>query len=245
MKGDGNMNISLKSYRRSCLLGALGAILMLIGDLSLSIIPASQGDSGLFAREAYLNGAYETWRFPLLVGTGLIGIALCALAVRSVYEQILPEYRKTRVVIRVSGVVYLTSAMAIHLLIGSLADWTSQLSPLLGKEEALALVKAQYERVSPAMLPAYAGMVLLILTSAWAVATGKTFLPKKMVIVHMLIWQLVFILIPDIRQLCGTRVSTMDFVLSQGSGNAALFLYMIILYISAGRFWPGRSKALS
>lgn len=66
-----------------------------------------------------------------------------------------------------------------------------------------------------------------------------------MVIVHMLTWQLVFILIPDIRQLCGTRVSTMDFALSQGSGNAALLLYMIILYISAGRFWPGRSKALS
>lgn len=65
------MNISLKTYRRNCLLGAVGAFLMLVGDLCLSVVPASQSDSGLFAREAYLSGAYPAWRFPLLVGTGM------------------------------------------------------------------------------------------------------------------------------------------------------------------------------
>ena len=48
-----------KAYRRECLLGALGAFLMLIGDLFLSVIPASPGDGGLFAREAYLSGTWE------------------------------------------------------------------------------------------------------------------------------------------------------------------------------------------
>ena len=49
-----------KNYRRDCLLGALSALLMLVGDLCLSLIPASPGDSGLFLREAYLNGSYPT-----------------------------------------------------------------------------------------------------------------------------------------------------------------------------------------
>lgn len=37
------MNIT--TYRRDCWLGALGAALMLVGDLCLSIIPANPGDS--------------------------------------------------------------------------------------------------------------------------------------------------------------------------------------------------------
>lgn len=52
-----------RSYKRDALLGALGAFLMLVGDLYLSVIPASDGDSGLFAREAYswtAHGRYPT-----------------------------------------------------------------------------------------------------------------------------------------------------------------------------------------
>ena len=71
-----------KNYRRDCLLGALSALLMLVGDLCLSLIPASPGDSGLFLREAYLNGSYPTWRLPLLLGTGLMGMALGVFTVR-------------------------------------------------------------------------------------------------------------------------------------------------------------------
>lgn len=55
------MNLKdLKRCRTDALLGALGALgafLMLVGDLCLSVIPASPGDSGLFLREAYLNGS--------------------------------------------------------------------------------------------------------------------------------------------------------------------------------------------
>lgn len=72
----------MKQYKRDALFGALGAFLMLIGDLlligdlCLSVIPASQSDSGLFAREAYLNGSWEQWGLPLLIATGLFGMAL-------------------------------------------------------------------------------------------------------------------------------------------------------------------------
>lgn len=224
-----------KSYRRDCWLGALGALLMLAGDLCLSIIPASAGDSGLFAREAYLTGGLQSWRLPLLVASGLCGMSLGFFSVRASYMQIKPEYRKTRLAVLIGGVIYVATAGALHLFIGSLADWTGTLSSVLGREETLSLVQAQYDRVSPAMLIAYAGMVLMILTSAYAVLTKKTVLPRGMFACHMIVWQIVFVLIPDVRQLLGANISTWDFVLSQGSGNAALFLWMAENAVWAGR----------
>ena len=71
--------MNTKTYRRDCVFGALGALFMLAGDLCLSIVPASEGDSGLFAREAYLNGGFQPWRLPLLLATGLIGMGYVAL----------------------------------------------------------------------------------------------------------------------------------------------------------------------
>lgn len=229
------MNDSWKSYRRDCWLAALSAALMLVGDLCLSVIPAATADSGLFMREAYLSGMYPAWRLLVLLATGILGMALAFFTVRASYTQIRPQYRKTRLCVLVGGVIYVASAGMIHLLIGSLADWTSTLAPLLGREETAALIQAQYARLSSPMLISYAGMFLLILGSAYAVLTGKTVLPRRMFIFHQLVWQLVFVLIPDIRQLLGAEVSTWDFVLSQGSGNAALCIWM-----AANAVWAGR-----
>ena len=217
----------LRTYRRDAVLGALGAFLMLIGDLCLSVIPASPGDSGLFAREAYLNGSYESWRLPLLIATGLPGMALGFFTVRVSYRQIRPRYRKTEIALLVGGVIYIATAGVLHFFIGSLADWTSTLAPLLGREETKGLIQAQYDRLMPAMLIAYAGMILLILTSAFAVLTKKTVLPRWMFVFHLIVVEIPLVLIPDIRQALGAEISTWDFVLSQGSGNAALCIWMI------------------
>ena len=227
----------LRTYKRDCILGAIGAFLMLIGDLCLSVIPASTGDNGLFVREAYLSGSWEKWRLPLLLVTGLCGMALGFFSVRAMYTQIGQQYRKTRAGILIGGTVYVASAGVLHFFIGSLADWTSTLSPLLGREETIALIRTQYERLMPAMLIAYAGMVLLILTNAFAVLTKKTVLPRWMFAFHMMVFQIVFVLIPDIRQALGADISTWDFVLSQGSGNAALCIWLI-----ANAVWSGRQK---
>lgn len=226
-----------KAYKRDALLGALGALLMLVGDLCLSVIPACSGDSGLFAREAYLNGSWEPWRLPLLIATGLCGMTLGFFTVRVSYYQIQPQYRKTRRAVLIGGAIYVATAGALHLFIGSLADWTATLSPLLGRAEAAALIQAQYGRLAPAMGFAYAGMVLLIIASAFAVLTKKTVLPRRMFAFHVIIFQIVFVLIPDIRQALGADISTWDFVLSQGSGNAALCIWMI-----ANAVWAGRRK---
>ena len=227
--------LNYKSYRRDSWLGALGALLMLAGDLCLSIIPAYAGDSGLFAREAYLTGGFQPWRLPLLVATGLCGMSLGFFSVRASYTQVLPQYRKTRAAILIGGVIYIATAGALHLFIGSLADWTGTLAPALGREETLSMIQSQYARVIPAMGIAYAGMVLMILAGAFAVLTKKTVLPRRMFLVHMIVWQILFVLIPDVRQMLGAEISTWDFVLSQGSGNAALFLWM-----AANAVWAGR-----
>ena len=228
------------SYRRDCLLGVLSGALMLVGDLCLSVIPASAGDSGLFLREAYLSGSYPAWRLPLLLGTGVLGMALSYFTVRAARAQIRPECRRLRWLITISGAVYVSSAGVIHLLIGSLADWTSTLGPLLGREETAALVLGQYQRLTAAalILP-YLGMIVLILASFWAVASGRSILPRKMALVHMLVWQIVFAGIPDLRQALGAEISTWDFVLSQGSGNAALLLWMLASALSANRTVKG------
>lgn len=160
-------------YFRDCLLGALSAALMLVGDLCLSVIPASQTDHGLFAREAYFSGLYPAWRLPLLTATGLLDMALGFFTVRASCRQILPQYRKTRRLVLVGGVLYLTSAGAVHALIGSLADWTSVLCPLLGVSQTEALVYAQYQRLLPTLSISYIGMLLLALTGLWALAAKK------------------------------------------------------------------------
>lgn len=217
----------MKQYKRDALFGALGAFLMLIGDLCLSVIPASQSDSGLFAREAYLNGSWEQWRLPLLIATGLCGMALGFFTVRISYRQIEPQYRKTRMAVLIGGVIYIATAGALHLFIGSLADWTTTLSPLLGREETITLIQNYYNRIMPAMYFAYAGIILLILASAFAVLTKKTVLPRGMIALHMIVFQIIFVLIPDIRQALGAEIYTWDFVLSQCSGNTALCIWML------------------
>ena len=225
----------LKTCKRDALLGALGAFLMLVGELCLSAIPASPGDSGLYAREAYLNGSWEQWRLPLLVATGLCGVTLGLFTVRVSYRQIRPQYRRARTAVLVGGGIYIATAGALHFFIGSLADWTSTLAPLCGREETTALIQSQYHRLLPAMLIAYAGMVLLILASAYAVLTKKTVLPRRMFAFHMIVFQIVFVLIPDIRQAFGAEISTWDFILSQGSGNAALCIWMLANAVWATR----------
>lgn len=122
-------------------------------------------------------------------------------------------------------------------MIGSLADWTSTLAPFLGREETAALIQAQYNRLMPATFIAYAGMVLLILASAFAVLTKKTVLPRWMFVFHMIVFQIILVLIPDIRQAMDAGISTWDFVLSQGSGNAALCIWML-----ANAVWAARQE---
>lgn len=154
---------------------------------------------------------------------------------RAFYCQIGQQYRRTRAAILAGGVVYIASAGVLHFFIGSLADWIGTLAPLIGREQTLAPVGAQYGRVMPAMFISYAGMLLMIIGSLYALITNKTCLPRRMFVFHMIVWQLVLVIIPDIRQALGAAPSTWDFVISQGSGNLSLAVWMLANAIWAGR----------
>lgn len=117
------------------------------------------------------------------------------------------------------------------------ADWTSRLGPVLGREAALSMIQDQYSRLALPMLISYAGMFLLALTGVYAILSKKTILPRWMLAFNMIVLELVFVLIPDVWQLLGAGISTWDFVLSQCSGNAALFIWM-----TANAVWAGSRK---
>ena len=61
--------------------------------------------------------------------------------------------------------------------------------------------------------------------------------PWRLLVFHMLVWQIIFVLIPDLRQLLGAQISTWDFVCSQGSGNASLCIWM-----AANAIWAERAN---
>lgn len=56
--------MNTKAYLRDCVFGALGALFMLAGDLCLSIVPASEGDSGFFTVRAFYSQIDENSRKP-------------------------------------------------------------------------------------------------------------------------------------------------------------------------------------
>lgn len=78
-------------------------------------------------------------------------MALGFFTVRLSYRQIRPQHRGTRLAVLAGGVIYIATAGALHFFIGSLADWTNTLAPLLGREETATLIQAQYARLMPAM----------------------------------------------------------------------------------------------
>ena len=60
--------------RRDLSFGAGGAFFMMLGDLTLSLIPPCDTDEGLYLREAYMNGGYPGWKLTLLLLTGIVAI---------------------------------------------------------------------------------------------------------------------------------------------------------------------------
>ena len=68
---------------------------------------------------------------------------LSEAVLRAVCASVLPQCRRTRLALRIGGAIYLTSAGAVHLLIGSLADWTSRLGPVLEECSAVYMDDCQ------------------------------------------------------------------------------------------------------
>ena len=225
--------MDMKIYRRNCLLGAVGAALMAVSDLCLSIIPAANEDNGLFIREAYLSGEYQLWRPAVLLVSGLIGMFFYTFGIRVLRDQILPECKISRAIVKYCGLGFAVSGAAFHFLIGSLSYWTAYLSPILGREQTIQTVTDYYDRFVPTMLIVYIPIVALMLTSLIALLRNKTIMPRRYVVFHIITWQIILAGIPDIRQIMGAQPATIDYMMSQSSGNVSVLIWLIVCYLAA------------
>ena len=105
------------------------------------------------------------------------------------------------------------------------------------RETAVRLVNDYYGRFMPAASISYPFIMMLLIGSFAAVVSNRTIMPRKMVLFNVLIWQLIFILIPDIHQLISPNITIMDYVMSQSSGNVSA-----VIMFAAQFVWLSRNE---
>ena len=214
-------------FIRRCILGAIGGILMAVGDWLLGCIPIEATDTGMFNRAYYLSGSYGLFKPVLIVGLGAIGAFLYYFMVKALNEDIDAKYRKTKTVNYLCGIFTVSTALAIHLWSATLAWFTAYLGPRIGAEAALTAVTSYQDDMLIAILPMYIPMVLFIAIHFVMLLIGKTRYPRWMLVFHPLTLNLLLVVIPDIAQAARVPASTWMSVMSQSSTNSAIVIWCI------------------
>lgn len=216
-----------KKLIRWYILGAIGAVLMAVGDWLLGCIPLQQTDTGLFNRAYYLSGSYGLWRPILTVGLGAIGGFLYYFVVKALNADINEKYRKTKNVQFLCGIFTVAIALTIHTWVATMAWFASYLGPRIGAEAALAAVTAYQGDMLPAILPLYLPMLLVFGIHFVMLLAGKTRYPRWMLAFHPVAWNLLLAAVPDIAQAMQVPVATWMSVMSQSSTNSAIMVWCI------------------
>ena len=84
------------TFIRWYILGAIGAVLMAVGDWLLSCVPLQATDTGIFDRAYYLSGAYGLWRSVLTVGLGAVGGFLYYFVVKALNRTLIQSSEKQK-----------------------------------------------------------------------------------------------------------------------------------------------------
>ena len=217
----------LKKLIRWYILGAIGAVLMAVGDWLLGCVPLQAADMGMFNRAYYLSGAYGLWRPVLTVGTGAIGGFLDYFMVKALNVDIDVRYRKTKTVQYLCGIFTVAIALTIHTWVATMAWFATYLGPRIGAEAALAAVTAYQDAMLPAILPLYLPMLLVFGIHFVMLFAGKTRYPRWMLAFHPVTWNLLLAAVPDIAQAMQMPVATWMSVMSQSSTNSAIMIWCI------------------
>lgn len=226
-----------KKFIRWYLLGAVGGILMAAGDWLLGCIPLQATDAGMFNRAYYLSGSYGLWRPVLLVGLGAVGSFLYFFLVKALNADLGSKYRNAKSVQYLCGIFTIAVALAIHLWSATLAWFTAYLGPRIGAEAVLAAVTAYQDDMLIAILPMYLPMVLAFGIHFVMLLAGRTCYPRWMLAFHPVIWNILFVAIPDIAQAVQIPAATWMSVMSQSSTNSA-----IVIWCAAAAIY-GRKRA--
>ena len=217
----------LKKLIRWYILGAIGAVLMAVGDWLLGCVPLQAADMGMFNRAYYLSGAYGLWRPVLTVGTGAIGGFLDYFMVKALNVDIDVRYRKTKTVQYLCGIFTVAIALTIHTWVATMAWFATYLGPRIGADAALAAVTAYQDAMLPAILPLYLPMLLVFGIHFVMLFAGKTRYPRWMLAFHPVTWNLLLAAVPDIAQAMQMPVATWMSVMSQSSTNSAIMIWCI------------------
>ncbi len=216
-----------KKLIRWYILGAAGGIFMAAGDWLLGCVPLQGTDTGMFNRAYYLSGAYGLWRPALTVGLGALGGFLYYFMVKALRADIDAGYQKTRRVQYLCGIFTVALALAIHTWAATMAWFAAYLGPRIGAEEAVAAVTAYQDGMLPAILPMYLPMVLAVGIHFVMLLAGKTRYPKRMVVFHPVVLNLLLVVIPDIAQAMHLPAATWMAVMSQSSTNSSIVIWCI------------------
>lgn len=111
----------------------------------------------------------------------------------------------SRAIVKYCGLGFAVSGAAFHFLIGSLSYWTAYLSPILGREQTINTVTDYYD----------------------------LFVPRRTVVFHIITWQIILAGIPDIRQIMGAQPATIDYMMSQSSGNVSVLIWLTACFLMA------------
>ena len=214
-------------FIRWCILGAAGAVLMAAGDWLLGCVPLQETDAGMFNRAYYLSGAYGLWRSVLTVGLGAIGGFLYYFVIKALNADIDGEYRKTKTVHYLCGVFTVAVALTIHTWVATMAWFTAYLGPRIGQEAAVAAVTTYQDGMLPAIAPMYVPMILAFGIHFAVLLVGKTRYPRRMLIFHPVIWNILLAGIPDIAQAMQMPAATWMSVMSQSSTNTAIVIWCV------------------
>lgn len=217
--------------------GGIGALFMMLGDLSLSLIPPSDTDDGLFAREAYMNGGYPAWKLTFLLLTGIVAVCGYYFGLRAMGSSIEDRYSRTKTWFRRCALFFCFTGLAFHFSIGAGAYLTSYTAVNISREAAEAFAADYMRAVSPGLAVMYLPISFVLLTHLVLTALGKTVYSRRMLFFHPILWIAVLSLVPDIRQALGCRILTVDYVMSQCSGNFGPLLWFL-----ACVFLPGGYK---
>lgn len=216
-----------EKYYQCCILGSIGGLFMASGDWLLSFIPLEVTDTGMFNRAFYLSGSYDLWKPSLVVALGAVGCFLYSFMIKALNADIDPKNKKTKTLQYLSGLFTVAVALAIHLWVATLAWFSTYLGPLIGSESAIKAVTAYQDNMLTAILPMYIPMILFFGIHFIMLVLGKIYYPKWMLIFHPVIWNIIFVAVPDIAVAMHIRVATWMAVMSQSSTNSAIVIWCI------------------
>lgn len=216
-----------EKFLRGCIHGAIGAVLMSVGDWLLSCVPLQEADTGMFDRAYYLSGAYGLWRSVLTVGLGAVGGFLYYFVVKALNADIDTKYRKTKIIQYLCGIFTVAVALTIHTWVATMAWFTTYLGPRIGEEAAIAAVTAYQDGMLPAIAPMYVPMILAFGIHFVMLLAGKTRYSRRMLAFHPVIWNLLLVTVPDIAQAMQVPTATWMSVMSQSSTNTAIVIWCI------------------